>query len=57
MFDHKYESAVEAVKVTVSPEQAAVAEALIVGVGAELTFTTVAVEVAEQLLLSVTVTV
>ena len=54
--DQTYESAVDELKITVSPLQAVVDVAVIVGIGALLTFTFMLVDVAEQLLTSVTVT-
>jgi hypothetical protein len=54
--DQTYESAVDELKITVSPLQAVVDVAVIVGIGALLTFTFMLVDVAEQLLASVTVT-
>ena len=54
--DQTYESALDDVKITVSPLQADVDVAVIVGIGALLTFTFMLVDVAEQLFPSVTVT-
>jgi len=54
--DQTYESAVDELKITVSPLQAVVDVAVIVGIGALLTFTFMLVDVAEQLFPSVTVT-
>jgi hypothetical protein len=55
-FDHKYESALDELNVTVSPLHAVVDVALIVGTGELETLTLVEVELAEQPFKSVTVT-